>query len=139
MAAVWFQIISHLETALRDKIQDSDIQQGFSRNEKIPTPPAIRIYRAEEPDIELQLRPKGSVVLTLEIWEGSSEQNAKAANLQIANREEEVQTFLKAWIKQAEADLKIKIPRFHLSALGDGEQHRPQVAVFYKLSFDWSK
>ena len=54
------------------------------------------------------------MVLTMEIWEGSSEQNAKAANLQIANREEEVQTFLKAWIKQAEADLKIKIPRFHL-------------------------
>jgi hypothetical protein len=139
MAAMWFQILSHLESYLQEHVSESDIQQGFSRNERIPKPPAIRIYRVDEPDMDIWLRPKGSLTLTLEIWEGNDKQDPKAANQQLANREEEVQNALKVWVKKIESDLKLKVTKCHLSSLGDGEQYRPQVAVFYRLTFDWAK
>ena len=139
MAATWFQIISHLEEYLSDNVE-ATVGQGFNRNETIPAPPAVRIYRSAETELEIWMRPKGTLEITMEIWEGNDDQDPRTANEALANLEEAVQAALINWPAQAMSDMKIKITDVRFGGIsGDGENYRPQVCAFYKLIVKWAK
>lgn len=139
MAAMWFHLISHLEDYLRAHIP-AKVEQGYSQNELLPEPPVVKVYRSREPDLDIWTRPKGGLLIALDIWENNDDPDPKVANQALANLEEKVQDVLKAWPTQAMVDLKMKITDVRFEDVsGDGENYRPQVAAFYKLRINWAK
>ena len=135
----WLQILNHLETYLKDRVE-ARIEQGYSRNEVLPEPPVVKLYRSTESGVDIWTRPKGTLIIAMDLWEGSEGTEAKAANEALASLEELVQEALKTWPKQLATDLKMKITDVSFGDIaGDGENFRPQAAAFYKVIISWSK
>ena len=136
---LWFAVLCHLEEFLRQRV-GVKVEQGYSQNEVLPEPPVVKVYRSREPGLEIWARPKGTLVLAMDIWENNDDPDPKAANQLLALLEEKVQEALKEWPKRAMADLKIRITDIGFDDIsGDGENYRPQVAAFYKIRINWSK
>jgi hypothetical protein len=139
MAAMWFVLLSHLEDYLQAHVS-SKVEQGYSQNELLPEPPVVKVYRIREPDLDIWMRTKGTLIIALDIWENNDDPDPKVANEALATLEEQVQEALKTWPMQAMEDLKIKITDTKFDDVsGDGESYRPQVAAFYKLRINWAK
>lgn len=139
MAIAWFEILCHLEEYLRRKVS-CRVEQGYSQDEVLPEPPVIKLYRFREPELDIWIRPKGSLIIAMDIWQDNADPNPKVANAALAELEEAVQAALKTWPKQAEADLRLRITGIDFADIsGDGEGYRPQVAAFYKLQIRWAK
>lgn len=138
--ALWFVLISHLETYLAAKT-GAAVSQGFARGETYPAIcPAIRLYRRGEPDLDIWTRPKGTLEVTAEIWIKNEDPNPKKGNEALAVLEESARQALIAWAPQVAADLKIKIVDMSFAGVaGDGENYRPHAMAVYGLLIKWAK
>lgn len=138
--AMWFVIMSHLETYL-DSYTSATVSQGFARGETYPAVvPAVRLYRRGEPDLDIFTRAKGTLEITMEIWVGNDDASPKEGNEALAILEEEVRQALIKWYPQAMADLKIKITDISFSGIhGDSENYRPHAMATYGVRVKWAK
>ena len=63
---LWFAVLCHLEEFLRQRV-GVKVEQGYSQNEVLPEPPVVKVYRSREPGLEIWARPKGTLVLAMDI------------------------------------------------------------------------
>lgn len=140
MAAVWFALISHLEEHLAAKVA-AKVSQGFARGETYPSVcPAIRLYRRGEPDLDIWIRPKGTLELIAELWVKNDDPDPKKANAALAALEETFQEALKLWPSRVMDELKLKITDAGFAGVsGDNENYRPHVMAIYGIRIKWVK
>jgi hypothetical protein len=136
--AAWFQILCHLQQHIASNVL-AKVEQGYNRNEIMPEPRTIRLYRSDEGPLNLWMRKSGTLVIAIDVWEGNDDDSPKIANQCLAELEDSLQTALETWPIAAAKDLKMKIDVAIPSVKGDGENYRPMCAAFYLVAVQWKK
>lgn len=140
---MWWKIIKHLTAYLQN---DYDLQSIPALTVKsgveggIPDYPAIRVCRGGERGKTLRGKGKGTVIVLIDCWQGSDDQDPGVAYDLINDLEEKMTKALIDWIEIAPSELKITMNiEDDIDTDADGEMFRPTVGSTTKLKIKWNK
>lgn len=140
---MWWKIIKSITNHMANdydlsSIPDLTIASGVEGG--IPDFPAIRVCRGGEHGKSIQTKGRGTVIVLVDCWEGSDDQDPGVAYELINNLENKMIQSLESWLEIAPGELKIKISLDgDIDTDADGEMFRPTVGSTTKLKIKWNK
>ncbi|WP_378955378.1 hypothetical protein [Pelosinus sp. sgz500959] len=106
----------------------------------IPDYPAIRVCRGGERNTNILTKGRGTVIVLIDCWEGSDDQDPGVAYELINNLEEKMIKSLIDWFEIAPTQLKVKLSlEDDTDTDADGEMFRPTVGSTTRLKIKWNK
>jgi len=141
---MWWLIIQHL-TAFFNNYPDLKavpaltIASGVEGG--IPDFPAIRVCRGGERGVGILTKGRGTVIILVDCWEGSDDQDPGVAYAKINALEAKMIKAFTDWFEIAPSALKIKmaLENDDIDTDADGEMFRPTIGSTTKIKIKWNK